>query len=75
MRLSLIHILLEVIEEAGGHIVEDTCIDQPCWSHLKGKVGVTDSPKCAYYASMRGMNFVIRDLAACVEAALKGEVS
>lgn len=67
--------MLEVIEEAGGHIVEDTCIDQPCWSHLKGKVGVTDSPKCAYYASMRGMNFVIRDLAACVEAALKGEVS
>jgi predicted aconitase len=67
--------MLEAIEEAGGHIVEDTCIDQPCWSHLNGKVGVTDSPKCAYYAKMRGMNFIIRDLKTCVEAAVKGEVS
>ncbi len=67
--------MLQDIEQAGGRLVEDTCIDQPCWSHLKGKVGVTDSPKCAYYAKMRGMDFVVRDLASCVQAAVKGEVS
>ncbi|HHY39186.1 MAG TPA: DUF521 domain-containing protein [Clostridia bacterium] len=67
--------LLDIIEKAGGHIVEDTCIDQPCWRHLEGKVGVTDSPKCAYYARRRGMEFVLRPLSECVEAAVKGEVS
>ncbi len=66
--------LLEVINNAGGHIVEDTCPDQPCWHHLKGKLGVTESPKCAYYPKRRGLSFVIRDLRTCVEAALKGEV-
>ncbi len=66
--------LLDMIEKAGGHLVVDTCIDQPCWSHLEGKAGVTDSPKCAYYAQMRGLNFIIRDLKTCVEAAIRGEV-
>lgn len=63
------------IENAGGHILDNTCIDQPCWHHLEGKVGVTDSPKCAYYTKRRDLEFVIRDLKTCVEAALKGEVS
>lgn len=29
--------LWDVIDRAGGHIVPDTCIDQPCWRHLYGK--------------------------------------
>ncbi|KUO73054.1 MAG: hypothetical protein APF77_20500 [Clostridia bacterium BRH_c25] len=66
--------LLSIINEAGGVIVEDTCPDQPCWGHLKGKFGVTESPKCAYYPKRRGISFIIRDLRTCVEAALKGEV-
>jgi len=65
---------LEIINKAGGHIVEDTCVDQPCWHHLSGKKGVTDSPKCAYYTKRRGMEFVIRSISECVEAAVKGEV-
>lgn len=65
---------LEVINDAGGHIVADTCIDQPCWRHLYGKKGITDSPKCAYYTKRRNMEFVVRDLETSVEAALKGEV-
>jgi Uncharacterized conserved protein len=64
----------EIINEAGGDIVEETCSDQPCWHFLKGKVGITDSPKLAYYPKKRGMEFVIRDLDTCVQAALKGEV-
>lgn len=64
---------LEIIEEAGGHIVDDTCIDQPCWRFLYGKKGVTDSPKCAYYTRRRNMEFVIRRLPDCVEAAVRGE--
>ncbi|WP_432666335.1 aconitase X catalytic domain-containing protein [Wukongibacter baidiensis] len=66
--------LLKIINEAGGHIVEDSCPDQPCWKHLNGKIGVTESPKCAYYPRRRGINFVIRDLETCVKAALEGEV-
>ena len=64
----------EIITAAGGNIVADTCPDQPCWRHLRGKVGVTESPKCAYYPQRRGINFVIRDLNTCIEAALTGEV-
>lgn len=64
----------EIIENAGGHIVPDTCPDQPCWHFLKGKVGLTESPKCAYYPQRRGINFVIRDLDTCINAAITGEV-
>lgn len=64
----------EIITQAGGQIVPDTCPDQPCWKHLNGKIGVTESPKCAYYPQRRGMHFVIRDLETCIDAALTGEV-
>lgn len=66
--------LLDTLRAAGGDVVEDTCSDQPCWHFLKGKVGVTESPKCAYYPRKRGLEFVIRDLATCVNAALEGAV-
>jgi predicted aconitase len=66
--------LNDEIEDAGGFIVPDTCPDQPCWIHLNGKIGVTESPKCAYYPQRRGMRFVVRDLDTCISAALKGEV-
>jgi len=66
--------LLDILREAGGDVVEDTCSDQPCWHFLKGKVGVTESPKCAYYPRKRGLEFVIRDLKTCVEAAMEGAV-
>lgn len=66
--------LLDILRAAGGDVVEDTCSDQPCWHFLKGKVGVTESPKCAYYPRKRGLEFVIRDLNTCVQAALEGAV-
>jgi predicted aconitase len=66
--------LLDVIRAAGGEVVEDTCSDQPCWHLYRGKVGVTESPKCAYYPRKRGLEFVIRDMDTCIDAALKGEV-
>ncbi len=66
--------LLDVIEKAGGHIVPDTCVDQPCWRHLYGRRGATDSPKCAYYTKRRDMSVVVRDLETCVRAALKGSI-
>lgn len=66
--------ITETLEAAGAQILPDTCPDQPCWRHLNGKIGVTESPKCAYYPKRRGMDFVIRDLDTCIEAALTGEV-
>lgn len=65
---------LEILKDAGGDIVDDTCMDQPCWHFLYGKKGVTDSPKCAYYTKRRNMEFVIRRLEECVEAAIRGEI-
>ncbi len=66
---------MDVISRAGGHIVEDSCVDQPCWHHLYGKKGVTDSPKCAYYTKRRNMEFVLRSIPECVDAAIRGEVA
>jgi predicted aconitase len=64
---------MDIIRAAGGEIVEDTCMDQPCWKFLYGKKGITDSPKCAYYTKRRDMQFVIAPLKDSVIAALKGE--
>lgn len=66
--------IMEILEEAGAHIVPDSCPDQPCWKFLEGKIGLTESPKCAYYPQRRGIHFIIRDLDTCIEAALTGEV-
>lgn len=65
----------QVLAAAGAELIPDSCPDQPCWHYLSGKEGVTESPKCAYYPRRRGINFVIRDLDACIQAALTGEVN
>lgn len=62
------------LEELNAYIVPDTCPDQSSWKFLEGKIGITESPKCAYYPQRRGINFVIRDLDTCIEAAIAGEV-
>ena len=61
---------VKIIEDAGGHVVVDTCIDEPCWIAYKDKVGMTDSPKCAYYRRFRDVR--VARLQDCVEAAVKG---
>jgi len=61
---------VSVIEKAGGHVVVDTCIDEPCWIAYKNKVGVTDSPKCAYYRRFK--EAMVARLQDCVEAAIRG---
>jgi len=56
------------IEKAGGHVVVDTCIDEPCWIAYKQKVGMTDSPKGAYYRRFKEAR--LARLQDCVEAAV-----
>ena len=66
---------LSIIQRAGAHLVADTCIDvPPCWGPIYGKMGVTDSPKCAYYHELTHTKFRIRPLEQAVQAALVGEV-
>jgi len=65
--------LLDQVERAGGQVVADTCPDQPCWRHLMGKRGVTDSLKCSYYTRRRAQSYVLRSVQDCVEAAIRGE--
>ena len=64
----------KVLTDAGADLIPDTCPDQPVWHYLIGKTGVTESPKCAYYPRRRGIRFILRNLDACIEAALTGEV-
>lgn len=40
---------VKTIEDSGARVIVDTCIDMFCWNNLRGKTGMTDSPKCAYY--------------------------
>jgi len=61
---------VDTIERAGGHVVVDTCIDEPCWIAYKSNVGMTDSPKCAYYRRFRDVR--LGRLQDCVEAAVRG---
>jgi predicted aconitase len=62
---------VNAIERAGGHVVVDTCIDEPCWIAYKDKVGMTDSPKCAYYRRFKEAR--VGRLQDCVEAAIRGK--
>jgi len=62
---------IDVIERAGGHVVVDTCIDEPCWAIYTDKTGMTDSPKCAYYRRFKEVR--LGRLEDCVEAAVKGK--
>jgi predicted aconitase len=62
---------VETIKKAGGHVVVDTCIDEPCWIAYKNMVGMTDSPKCAYYRRFKEAR--VRRLQDCVEAAIRGK--
>jgi cis-L-3-hydroxyproline dehydratase len=64
----------DIIRKAGGNLVADTCIDQPCWKTFETGLGVTDSPKCAYYRERRGQAFVIKDVNECIQAAITGGV-
>lgn len=64
----------DILTAAGAELIPDTCPDQPCWHYLSGKLGITESPKCAYYPHRRGIQFIIRDLDTCIDAALTGEV-
>ena len=59
------------IARAGGNVVVDTCIDEPCWIAYRNKVGMTDSPKCAYYRRFKEAR--IGRLQDCVETAIRGE--
>ena len=65
---------LEIINDVGGDIVADTCWDQPCWEFLSNKRGVTDSAKMAFYSKRRDMEFIVRSVPECIEAAIKGVV-
>jgi hypothetical protein len=62
---------VDIIEKAGGHVVVDTCIDEPCWIAYKDKVGITDSPKCAYYRRFKEV--MVARLKDCTEAAIEGK--
>jgi predicted aconitase len=62
---------VDAIERAGGHVVVDTCIDEPCWIAYRDKVGMTDSPKCAYYRRFKQAR--VGRLQDCVETAVKGK--
>jgi hypothetical protein len=60
---------VRILEEAGAHVVTDTCIDMFCYNNMRGKTGITDSPKCAYYR--RFGNVKVGSVEECVDAAVE----
>jgi predicted aconitase len=60
----------KAIEKAGGQLVTDTGIDEPCWIAYRHKTGMTDSPKCAYYRRFKDV--MLGRLEDCVDVAFKG---
>ena len=60
---------LKILDEAGTRVITDTCIDMFCFNNLRGKAGMTDSPKCAYYR--RFGNVRVGSLEECVAAAIE----
>lgn len=66
--------VFQSLEASEVHLVAETCIDEPCFKSFEGGLGITDSPKCAYYRERRGQPFVIRRLSECVEAAVLGRI-
>jgi len=59
----------KTIGETGIHVVVDTCIDMFCWNNLRDKVGMTDSPKCAYYRRFGPVK--VGTMEECVAAVMK----
>jgi hypothetical protein len=60
---------LKILDEAGTRVITDTCIDMFCFNNLKGKTGMTDSPKCAYYR--RFGNVRVGSMEECVATAIE----
>ena len=64
-----------VLKKGGAYIIPDTCVDQSkCWGYLAGKIGATDSPKCAYYMQAFGVELAVRDVESCLLWASKGGI-
>jgi len=62
---------VQILEDAGAHVVTDTCIDIVAYNFLRGKTGMTDSPKCAYYRRFK--NVRVATVEECVAAAVEKE--
>ena len=61
------------LEQNGAALVPDTCVDEaPCWGHLAGQHGFTDSPKCAYYMRAFGVELEVANRETCLNLAAKG---
>ena len=66
-------IWLGQLEQNGAALVPDTCVDEaPCWGHLAGQHGFTDSPKCAYYMRAFGVELEVANRETCLNLAAKG---
>jgi predicted aconitase len=61
---------VRAIEEAGAEVIVDTCVDMFCWNNLRGKIGMTDSPKCAYYRRF-GLSVKVGSMEECVAASVE----
>ena len=46
--------------------------EAPCWGHLAGQHGYTDSPKCAYYMRAFGVELEVANRETCLNLAAKG---
>ncbi len=63
------------LERQGAELLADTCVDEACcFRHLRGKMGVTDSPKGLYYMRSFGISMDVQDRETCIRWAQEGRV-
>ena len=65
--------LEEALFRQNVRLIPDTCVDEACcFGYLRGKRGVTDSPKGLYYMETFGIRMSVRDVQTCIRWALTG---
>ncbi|WP_019131630.1 aconitase X catalytic domain-containing protein [Peptoniphilus obesi] len=65
--------LRKELEAYNISLVPNTCIDEErVWKDLKGKNGLSDSPKCSYYMSTFNVKINVLDAKECMEIASEG---
>lgn len=64
--------ILDKLGEKGIHVIKDSCVDEPVFKFTEGKLGATNSAKCAYYRQRRNQEFAILGIEDIVEASVRG---
>jgi len=64
--------MMAKLNSLGVSVLKDSCVDEPVFKFVEGKIGATNSAKAAYYRARRNQKFTILDIPELVEAGVRG---